>query len=186
MEHNDALNGQEAEPTENQTSEDKASEAEAVVIEQDMSVQASLDESTPEEVPEEGDVKEDLSDDEASEPASMESLLEEQGVSLDLPTQGEVRVGTIATIRDNEILVSIGSKSEGILSGRELENIPSEDREAFQPGQDIPVYVVAPEDSSGNVVALSFQERTRSDSECSGRRQNRCRRRHPQTHPARR
>ena len=87
----------------------------------------------------------------AQDTPSMESLLEEQGLSLDFPSQGEIRQGVIATIRDNEILVSIGTKSEGVLSGRELEQIPSDERAAFKIGQEIPVYVVAPEDQNGNV-----------------------------------
>ena len=56
--------------------------------------------------------------------ASMESLLSEEGLGLDFPSQGEIRQGIIATIRENEILISIGTKSEGILSGREFEQIP--------------------------------------------------------------
>ena len=87
--------------------------------------------------------------------ASMESLLEEQGLSLEFPTQGEIRQGFIATVRDNEILVSIGTKSEGVISGRELEQIPADERSAFAVGQEIPVFVVAPEDANGNVV-LSY------------------------------
>jgi small subunit ribosomal protein S1 len=86
---------------------------------------------------------------------SMESLLEEQGLSLDFPSQGEIRKGVIATIRENEILVSIGTKSEGVISGRELEQIPADERAEFETGQEIPVYVVAPEDQNGNVV-LSY------------------------------
>lgn len=85
----------------------------------------------------------------------MEVLLEEQGLNLDLPTPGEMRQGIIATIRENEVLVSIGTKSEGVISGRELDSIPSEEREAFEVGMEVPVYVVAPEDQNGNVV-LSY------------------------------
>ena len=71
--------------------------------------------------------------------ASMQSLLDEQGLSLDFPTQGEIRQGFIATIRDNEILVSIGTKSEGVIYGRELEQIPQEERAEFVVGQEIRV-----------------------------------------------
>ncbi|MCC7129954.1 MAG: 30S ribosomal protein S1 [Anaerolineae bacterium UTCFX2] len=93
-------------------------------------------------------------EEEDRERVSMQSLLEE-GLSLDLPTQGEIRRGIIATIRDNEILVSIGTKSEGVISGRELEQIPDDERKNLQVGQEIPVFVIAPEDQNGNVV-LSF------------------------------
>lgn len=99
----------------------------------------------------------------AQESPSMESLLEEQGLSLDFPTQGEIRKGYIATIRDNEILVSIGTKSEGVISGRELEAIPADERAAFAVGQEVPVYVVAPEDPNGNVVLSYVRAREEQD-----------------------
>ncbi len=99
----------------------------------------------------------------AQESASMQSLLDEQGLSLDFPTQGEIRQGFIATIRDNEILVSIGTKSEGVIYGRELEQIPQEERDAFVVGQEIPVFVVAPEDDSGNVVLSYVRAREEKD-----------------------
>jgi len=98
----------------------------------------------------------------AQEMTSMETLLEE-GLSLDFPRQGEIREGMIATIRDNEILVSVGTKSEGVLSGRELEAIPPEERQAFKVGQEILVYVVAPEDSNGNVVLSYTRAREERD-----------------------
>ncbi|MGD9091250.1 MAG: S1 RNA-binding domain-containing protein [Anaerolineales bacterium] len=91
----------------------------------------------------------------AKDPATMESLLDQQGLELDFPKPGEVRTGVIATIGENEILVSVGAKSEGMISGRELEQIPEEERAAFEIGTEIPVFIVTPEDSHGNVV-LSY------------------------------
>jgi len=97
------------------------------------------------------------------ETSTMEALLEEQGLSLDFPSPGEIRKGYIATIRDNEILVSVGTKSEGVISGRELEAIPADERAAFKVGQEIPVYVVAPEDPNGNVVLSYVRAREEQD-----------------------
>ncbi len=97
------------------------------------------------------------------ETPSMESLLEEQGLSLDFPNQGEIRQGVIATIRDNEILVSVGTKSEGVISGRELEQIPADERNSFKVGQEIPVFVLAPEDANGNVVLSYLRAREEKD-----------------------
>jgi hypothetical protein len=48
-------------------------------------------------------------------PSSMEALLEEEGLGLDFPRQGEIREGVIASLGENEILVSIGTKSEGVI-----------------------------------------------------------------------
>ena len=87
---------------------------------------------------------------------TMEALLENDAFSVELPQAGEVRKGSIASISPTQILVSIGAKSEGVISGRELEVIDAEDREAFEVGQEIPVFVLSPEDSNGNVV-LSFK-----------------------------
>jgi len=87
---------------------------------------------------------------------SMEALLENDAFSVELPKSGEIREGTIASISQGQILVSIGAKSEGVIAGRELEVIDDEDREAFKVGQEIPVFVVSPEDSNGNVV-LSYK-----------------------------
>jgi len=99
---------------------------------------------------------------ETSENQNMQALLEE-GISLDFPTQGEIRRGIIATIRENEILVSIGTKSEGVISGRELEQIPVDERDTFAVGQDIPVFVVSPEDQNGNVVLSYVRAREERD-----------------------
>jgi small subunit ribosomal protein S1 len=105
---------------------------------------------------------EEMEDQGSEQQPSMESLLEE-GLSLEFPSQGEIRKGVIATIRDNEILVSIGTKSEGVISGRELEAIPDEDRSSFQVGQEIPVFVVSPEDQNGNVVLSYTRAREEQD-----------------------
>ena len=87
---------------------------------------------------------------------SMESLLESESLSVDLPQVGEIRKGMIASIGVNQILVSIGAKSEGVIAGREIEQLSEEERAALRVGQEIDVYVVNPEDANGNVV-LSFK-----------------------------
>jgi small subunit ribosomal protein S1 len=81
----------------------------------------------------------------------MNQLLQE-AISTDVPKKGEVRKGTIASISPSEILVSIGTKSEGIIPARELERMDAETREKLREGQEISVFVINPEDSQGNVV----------------------------------
>lgn len=86
---------------------------------------------------------------------NMETLLNQEGLALDFPQQGEVRTGFIASISPTQILVSVGAKSEGVITGRELESIEAEERAALTVGQEILVYVLSAEDASGNVV-LSY------------------------------
>lgn len=83
---------------------------------------------------------------------TMESLLNEQELNVDLPQPGEIRKGMIASVSPSQILVSIGAKSEGVVSGRELDQLTAKEREALQVGQEIHVFVLNPEDANGNVV----------------------------------
>jgi len=83
---------------------------------------------------------------------TMESLLNEQELNIDLPQVGEIRTGVIASVSPSQILVSIGAKSEGVISGRELDQLTAEERDALQVGQEVHVFVINPEDANGNVV----------------------------------
>jgi small subunit ribosomal protein S1 len=83
---------------------------------------------------------------------SMESLLASESLSIDLPKAGEIRKGTIASISQNQILISIGAKSEGVVAGKELEQLTEEERAALKVGQELDVFVIIPEDNNGNVV----------------------------------
>jgi small subunit ribosomal protein S1 len=96
-------------------------------------------------------------------PASMEALLEEEGLGIDFPKQGEIREGVIASLGENEILVSIGTKSEGVIPARELEQIDEDERTEFAPGCKISVYVVNPEDPNGNVQLSYLRAREEQD-----------------------
>jgi len=87
--------------------------------------------------------------------SSMASLLKEEGLGLDFPKAGEIKTGTIASISPGQIMVSIGAKSEGIIGGEEFDLIPPEVFAQIEIGQDIPVYIITPEDSHGNVI-LSY------------------------------
>lgn len=83
---------------------------------------------------------------------TMESLLNEQELNIDLPQAGEIRKGHIASVGSSQVLVSIGAKSEGVVAGKELEQLSAEERGALEVGQEVYVFVISPEDSNGNVV----------------------------------
>lgn len=87
---------------------------------------------------------------------NMDSWLEES-FSVHVPTQGEIRQGWIVSRNNNEMLVDIGAKSEGIINSRELDDIDDKTREQLVVGEKIYVYVVDPEDSNGNII-LSYKK----------------------------
>ena len=79
----------------------------------------------------------------------MAALLEEIDRSLQEPVTGEIRTGTVVDKRPNEILVDIGFKSEGVVSGREYERI-GDTLTSLRVGDEVPVFVIR-EDRDGNV-----------------------------------
>ena len=85
----------------------------------------------------------------------MEALLAAEGLTIDFPKRGEIRKGTIASINEGQVLVSVGAKSEGILTGKELDSVDRETLESWKVGDEITVYVINPEDANGNLI-LSF------------------------------
>jgi len=86
---------------------------------------------------------------------NMASLLKEEGLGLELPEAGEIKTGTIASISPGQIMVGIGAKSEGIISGQEFELIPPDVFASMEVGHEISVYVITPEDQNGNLI-LSY------------------------------
>lgn len=81
----------------------------------------------------------------------MHALLEsDQGMTM--PAQGEIREGVVARITPSEILIDVGAKSEGTISGRELESLDPETRKSLAVGQTVLIYVLNPEDRNGNIV----------------------------------
>ncbi len=80
-----------------------------------------------------------------------------EGVDLvpEMPSRGDLIDGVVAAISNSEVLVSIGAKSEGVIPGYELDKLDDASREALVDGATVRVYVVNPEDNTGN-IALSI------------------------------
>ncbi|MBE0529004.1 MAG: S1 RNA-binding domain-containing protein, partial [Thermoleophilia bacterium] len=76
--------------------------------------------------------------------------------SLNIPKAGEMRTGVIASIAGDEILVSIGAKSEGVIPNREVSQLPQEYRDNLKVGEEIKVYIVNTEGRYGTIL-LSVQ-----------------------------
>lgn len=88
----------------------------------------------------------------APEPQSMDAYLEGKSYGMDMPRRGEVRTGTIARIADGDILVDIGAKSEGVIPGREVEQLTPAERARLSVGQKVTVYVLQSGERDGAIV----------------------------------
>lgn len=65
-------------------------------------------------------------------------------------SRGQIIKGTITSKSDSEILVDVGTKSEGIVAGRELEALDNETFRSLEVGQEVYVYVLVPENREGH------------------------------------
>ena len=68
--------------------------------------------------------------------------------------RGEIVRGTIIRVTSHEIVIDVGAKCEGTVSGRELEHVDPDLLATFNPGDELPVYVVS-SDGAGGEVNLS-------------------------------
>ncbi len=104
--------------------------------------------------PEAEEVAETVEESEAFFLAAMatDSSMDE-GDFLYAPIQrGQIVKGMIAGKSDTEILVDIGAKSEGMITGRELDLLDSSIVNGLQVGDEILVYVLTPEDREGRIL----------------------------------
>ena len=93
------------------------------------------------------------SDDTELDAASlMEQFLNDPSHDYKSLKYGDVMDGVIMHLDREEILVDIGSKSEGIVPSREYSSLSTEERHALAVGDTILVFVVQPENQEGHAV----------------------------------
>jgi small subunit ribosomal protein S1 len=95
---------------------------------------------------------ESSSDEEFDPAALMEQYLSDPSHGYKTLKYGDVIDGVIMRVDRDEILVDIGSKSEGIVPSREFSSLPAEEKEALSIGDNVLVFVVQPENQEGHAV----------------------------------
>ncbi|HUS84976.1 MAG TPA: S1 RNA-binding domain-containing protein [Anaerolineales bacterium] len=89
---------------------------------------------------------------EGREEHPMEALLQAEAYELKTPRSGEIKTGTIARVTDSDILVDIGTKSEGVIPSRELEQLSDEQRAEMVVGKEVEVYIVRSGGRDGSML----------------------------------
>lgn len=82
---------------------------------------------------------------------SMEAMLDDY-LSFGVPKAGDVREGYIVSSHPSAVLVDIGAKSEGVISSDELDKLDKKQFQQLAVGNEIRVYIINPEDDSGNII----------------------------------
>jgi small subunit ribosomal protein S1 len=91
----------------------------------------------------------------ANEPDDMGQSFEEMlDASFDYtpPHRGEIREAIILQIEPNEIIVDMGAKQDGIVTAQDLERLDPEYRKSLKVNETVPVYVLNPRDTDGNLI----------------------------------
>jgi len=82
----------------------------------------------------------------------MEQLLAEPDTDVRTLKYGDVLEGIVMQLDRDEVLVDIGSKSEGIIPNKELSSLADAERKALSSGDTVLVFVVQPENADGHAV----------------------------------
>ncbi|MEL7436823.1 MAG: S1 RNA-binding domain-containing protein, partial [Chloroflexota bacterium] len=83
----------------------------------------------------------------------FESMLEASfGYAYTPPRRGEIRNATILQVEDREIIVDLGAKQDGLVPLTDIERMDDELYNSLEVGKEVPVYVMNPSDSQGNLV----------------------------------
>jgi small subunit ribosomal protein S1 len=94
--------------------------------------------------------------------ATMEEFLNQEEASSKRLAHGDIIDGVVVRVDPDEVLVDVGSKSEGVISSRELGTRDSGGAQELHAGDQVKVFVLQPENEDGNVV-LSLR-RARAES----------------------
>src|ERR1700747_3267690 len=83
---------------------------------------------------------------------TMEDYLEYEQEAFKTPNHGDIVDGIVVRVDADEVLVDIGAKAEGGIFSKELGVRGDLDSVGVEPGDQIKVYVLQPENEEGNVV----------------------------------
>jgi len=79
------------------------------------------------------------------------------------PKRGEIRTGVILAITDQEIIIDVGAKRDGVVPLPDLQRMSPEALGKLSVGDKVPVYVMRPEDQDGNLMVSLYQARQETD-----------------------
>lgn len=93
-----------------------------------------------------------MAGDESAPMSLMEELLSDPSHDYRVLNYGDVMEGQIMHVDRDELLIDIGSKSEGIIPAREFSSLSDDERARMTVGDRVLVFVVQPENQEGQAV----------------------------------
>ncbi len=139
---------EEQEEAEEVVEEEPVLEEETAEVDEEPELEDEVEEAEEEVEEEEEEEEEEEVEDQEQEMADMDY----EGTFREF-RKGEVVEGTVVQIKDNDVYVDIGYKTEGIIPIRELDYKPvTSPTEVVSEGDEIEVFVLKLEDDEGNLI----------------------------------
>ena len=105
--------------------------------------------------------EEESNNDEASVSPMWKFLSDEYDYKR--PKRGDIRYAEVLRIDDDEIIVDIGGKTEGVVPKGDLDRMGEDALAEIKVGDKVPVYVLRPESADGDVIVSLNMARTMED-----------------------
>lgn len=105
--------------------------------------------------------EEESNNDEASVSPMWKFLSDEYDYKR--PKRGDIRYAEVLRIDDDEIIVDIGGKTEGVVPKGDLERMGEDALAEIKVGDKVPVYVLRPESADGDVIVSLNMARAMED-----------------------
>jgi small subunit ribosomal protein S1 len=133
-------------------------QVDSVEVEAPLEEQAEGEEIEPEVALQAGTVNGDVPTEEDEDLSEMGGIPVEDW-DYQRPRRGEVRTGIILSIGEQEIIVDVGAKRDGIVPYADMQRMGDEALAELRVGNEVPVYVLRPEDQEGNLLISLFMAR---------------------------
>lgn len=97
----------------------------------------------------------------ASGPTMSEALLAEY--DYDRPKRGDIRKGVVVSLQPAEVIVDVGAKRECVVAASDYQKLQAESGCELHAGDEVPVYILKPEDRDGHLVGSLYMAQMEQD-----------------------
>lgn len=108
-------------------------------------------------------MKEFIGEQQDKENSLMWEYLNQEQYDYQRPERGEIRMGVVLRKDPHEIILDIGVKLDAVVASQDLEKLDKEEVTAIEIGDEIPVYIINPEDGDGRITASISMAKSQED-----------------------
>ncbi len=93
----------------------------------------------------------------------MWEYLQQEEYDYQRPERGEIRKGIVLRKDSNEVVLDIGVKLDAVVTSQDLDKLEADEIKEIKIGDEIPVYILNPEDADGRIVVSINMAKSQED-----------------------